>query len=146
MLGNYTKILDRKKRVIIPSKLREKLGSPFYITLGPDRILELRSSQTFNVWKDNLLTNNMLNHDARTFARILLGNTYQCDYDDLGRVIFPSNLLQMVKITTEITFVGVGNKIELWNPQFYKNFLSANSGEKSLETIAVKLFKNGANY
>ncbi len=146
MLGNHTKSFDQKNRVIIPAKFREKLGNPFYITLGPDNTCELRAASDFNVWKDKLLANNMLNQNARNFARVLLGNAYECVYDEMGRVILPSNLLSMVAITTEITFVGVGNKIELWNPDAYKKFLAANSSEKSLEEMAKKLFKDGAAY
>ncbi len=146
MLGNHTKSFDQKNRVIIPAKFREKLGNPFYITLGPDNTCELRAAHDFNVWKDKLLANNMLNQNARNFARVLFGNAYECNFDEMGRVILPINLLTMISITTEITFVGVGNKIELWNPTAYKKFLAANSGEKSLEEMAKKLFKDGAAY
>lgn len=146
MLGTYTKNLDKKKRVIIPAKFREKLGNPFYITRGPDNVLELRDFKTFNAWQTRLLSNNMLNQEARNFARILLGNTYECFFDDMGRVIFPSNLLSLVEITTEIIFIGVGNKVELWSPHHYKQFQKNHSGEKTLEDIAKKLLKNGGNY
>ena len=88
----------------------------------------------------------MLNRNARNFVRILLGNTYECTFDDMGRTILPQNLLQMASITTEITFVGVGNKIELCNPATYKQFLSVNIGGKSLEEMAKKLLKDGAIY
>lgn len=56
---------------------------------------------------------NMLSKDARKFARILLGNTIKLEFDKQGRIALPNTFLQKTGITTEVTFVGIGNKVEL---------------------------------
>jgi MraZ protein len=55
----------------------------------------------------------MLSKDARKFARILLGNTIKLEFDKQGRIALPNTFLLKAGITTEVTFVGTGNKIEL---------------------------------
>lgn len=49
MFGNYTRTLDDKKRVMLPAKLRDQVGSHFYISLGPDGVFEIRDSSSFEV-------------------------------------------------------------------------------------------------
>jgi len=60
-----------------------------------------------------LLNANTLNKNARSFARILLGNTIEVDLDKQGRLKFPEELAVQLGVTKEITFVGVGNKVEI---------------------------------
>ena len=46
-IGTYNHSLDEKSRVILPSKLREKLGGTVYITLGLDKCLAVYPEETF---------------------------------------------------------------------------------------------------
>lgn len=39
MFGKYKHSVDEKGRLFVPSKLREELGSTFYVTLGLDHCL-----------------------------------------------------------------------------------------------------------
>lgn len=93
-----------------------------------------------------MLANNMLNKNARAFARIILGNTAKLEPDSQGRVLLPANLLKKVTITNEVIFVGVGNKIELWSASKYENFQKQFEGEDDVETLAKKLLDDGAEY
>ena len=143
MFGNYTRTLDDKKRVMLPAKLRDKVGSHFYISLGPDGVFEIRDSSSFEVWKSKLLNANTLNKNARSFARILLGNTIEVDLDKQGRLKFPEELSVQLGVTKEITFVGVGNKVEIWPAEKFKIFQNSFSETDSLDSLAEKLLKDG---
>ena len=143
MYGNYNRTLDDKKRVMIPSKLRDPLGDIFYITLGPDNVLELRDESSFKVWRDKLLSTNMLSKDARMFARVLLGNTQEAKLDKQGRVNLPEQFLLRTGITKEVTFVGVGNKVEIWPTESFDNFQKQFEGEGTIDDLADKLQKDG---
>ncbi|MCK5867202.1 MAG: division/cell wall cluster transcriptional repressor MraZ [Mycoplasmataceae bacterium] len=146
MFGNYKRSFDDKNRIMIPSKLRDSLGSTFFITLGPDNVLEIRNEQHFNVWKDKLLSTNLLNKNARAFSRILLGNTIKANLDKQGRVAIPTNLLMKPCITKEATFVGVGNKVELWDSSTYEAFQQKFENEGSIDDLAEKLLKDGVEF
>ena len=43
MFGKYKHSVDEKGRLFVPSKLREELGSTFYVTLGLDHCLSVLS-------------------------------------------------------------------------------------------------------
>ena len=146
LFGTYEKTIDSKNRVIIPSKFRKVLGSVCYASLGPDNALEIRGEKSFSSWSEKMLANNMLNKNARAFARIILGNTAKLEPDSQGRVLLPANLLKKVTITNEVIFVGVGNKIELWSASKYENFQKQFEGEDDVETLAKKLLDDGAEY
>ncbi|WP_127942687.1 division/cell wall cluster transcriptional repressor MraZ [Mycoplasma sp. ATU-Cv-703] len=146
MFGNFERSLDQKKRVIVPVKLRQELGMVFYATIGPDKVLELRDADSFNLWKSKLLGNNMLNSKARIFARLLLGNTAELNVDGQGRVMLPDHLIQGAQITRDVVFVGVGNKVELWPAETFKKFQKDHSGGKSLEELAQKLLEDGGQF
>lgn len=113
MIGHYVRNLDEKNRVMIPTKFRDELGSVFYISVAPDKNLELRDEKAFNVFQEKLLGTNSLNSNARKYARRILGMTYEVVLDKQGRMAVQSELAQIAGLTKEIVFVGVGNKVEL---------------------------------
>ncbi|MCK5945861.1 MAG: division/cell wall cluster transcriptional repressor MraZ [Mycoplasmataceae bacterium] len=143
MFGNYSRSLDEKRRVIVPSKFRNALGKTFYITLGADNTLDMRTSNDFEVWMAKINGTNMLSKDARKFARILLGNTIKLEFDKQGRIALPNTFLQKTGITTEVTFVGIGNKVELWDSKRYLAFEKEFASEGAMDKLADKLLKDG---
>ena len=143
MFGNYKRALDEKNRIMIPTKLRDPLGEIFYITLGPDNVLEVRDEKSFSVWKDKLLSANTLNSDARAFARILLGNTTEVTPDKQGRFMLNEQQLSKTGITKSVTFVGVGNKVELWPTEAFDDYQNKFQDVGSIDALAKKLLKDG---
>ncbi|NQZ65681.1 MAG: division/cell wall cluster transcriptional repressor MraZ [Mycoplasmatales bacterium] len=143
MFGNFKRSLDNKNRIIIPSKLRNDLGSVLYLTIGPDNILEIRDVKEFDIWKSKLLSTNLLNKNARMFSRMLLGNTHELEIDKQGRISVPEHFLVKTNITKEVTFVGVGNKVELWPTSGFEDFQKQFEDEGSIDDLASKLLKDG---
>lgn len=143
MFGNYFRALDDKNRVMIPSKLRDSLGDVFFITLGPDNILEMRNENSFSKYRDALLGQNFLNKNARIFARVILGNTIEASADKQGRVVLPEQFLTKLGITKDIAFVGVGDKVEIWSKESYEQFQTQFEGEDAIDELAAKLLKDG---
>ncbi|WP_429987196.1 MraZ N-terminal domain-containing protein, partial [Mycoplasmopsis bovis] len=47
--------IDEKNRIAIPAKLRDSLGSKFYITIGLDDVVDLRSEETFMTFSNKLI-------------------------------------------------------------------------------------------
>ena len=45
-IGTYQHNIDNKGRVIMPAKFREELGESFYITMGINKCLFVRSNES----------------------------------------------------------------------------------------------------
>ncbi|MGV2393021.1 UNVERIFIED_CONTAM: hypothetical protein O8I53_08675 [Campylobacter lari] len=69
MYGTYNRSLDSKNRIIVPSKLRDSLGSKFYMTIGLGGIVELRSENSFNKMVDILNNQSNFSLEARMIKR-----------------------------------------------------------------------------
>ena len=144
MFGHYFRKLDDKNRVMIPSKLKSKLSKVSYITVDFDNILTIRDINSFNEWSNKLINLNSLNADARKFARVLLGRTYEIELDKQGRMSIPAELITSSNLTKEIAFIGVGNKIEIYSKTAFDKLQKEISEVGSLDELAKKLLKNGA--
>lgn len=143
MFGHYFRKLDNKSRVIIPAKLKEELGKFFYATIGLDNVLELRDKKSFDIWKEKLLSANTLNANARKFARMLLGRTIEVELDNQNRMSISQEFMIATNLTSEVAFVGVGNKVELWSKANFESFTQEMEQEGTLDDLANKLLKDG---
>ena len=94
MFGKYYRTLDDKNRIVIPTKLLKELGELFYITIGLDKSLVLRTKSEFEKLRENLDANNQLDKEVRNLSRILFANTEELIPDKLGRITLPKYLLE----------------------------------------------------
>lgn len=141
-LGTYFHTLDSKNRLILPTKLVAKLTENIVISKGFDGCLELRTMSDFEQYSSQLMKYSMNKAESRTLVRQLLANAIDLTIDKQNRILIPANLLQEGKITSrEITIIGVGNKLEIWSAQEYKNYKQATDDtyEKIAERIDDKI-------
>ncbi|CAM9098312.1 division/cell wall cluster transcriptional repressor MraZ [Mycoplasma marinum] len=143
MFGHFHRSLDDKKRIVLPAKFRKELGDVVFATFGPDRILELRSADEFEKMREKLMSNNMLNKNLRKFVRTIFGNTIELKVDKLGRINLPDHFILKATISKEVSFVGVGNKVELWDKQSYVDFQNEIEEDGSIDELANSLFESG---
>ena len=89
MFGKYKHSVDEKGRLFVPSKLREELGSTFYVTLGLDHCL---SVYTEAGWKAIVDKYNALPIVQALKMRFLFANAAKCEPDKQGRFLIPAEL------------------------------------------------------
>ncbi len=58
-------------------------------------------------------------HDpnAREARRWYLGNSFTVSLDGHGRILVPPALREWAGVQREVTWVGVGERLELWDPE-----------------------------
>jgi len=82
-------------------------------------------------------TGNFLSSMQRQTDRFLLGNAFEVEFDSQGRFIIPLKLREHAKLGKEILFVGVGNRIEIWDRLVWeKNDLYLN---ENIEKISQQI-------
>lgn len=50
-------------------------------------------------------------------------HTAEATVDGQGRISLPQSLVQLAGIEKEMTFVGAGDVIEIWNPVQYEQYV-----------------------
>lgn len=141
MFGQHSRNLDDKNRVVLPSAFKEFLGSTFMVTIGFDGNAEMRSLESFEIYKQKIENNSYFTADVRTITRFIMGNTFEAKLDSVGRFSVPKNIIDKLSIQKEITFVGAGSLIELWSKEKYDEVCDKYSLDDMAE-IAEKISGN----
>lgn len=137
--GNYSHALDEKNRLVIPRKMREQLGSKVFIMKGFDGALSIYHESAFSKLVEQLEKLQFNHKKERDYLRIQLASVVELEFDRLGRIIIPGQLLNKYHIGKDVLIVGVGDHIEIWNQTLYEEY--AKSVEQSFEDIAEEIGK-----
>ena len=133
-MGEYQHNMDKKGRVIIPAKFREKLGDNFVATRGLDNCLFVYPMQEWSILEEKLTNLPITSKNARSFVRFFFSGATECNLDKQGRVSIPANLRNYAELEKEIVVIGLANRIELWAVEKWDNYMMA--AEESSEEIA----------
>lgn len=112
LVDHFTHSLDAKNRVFFPAKFREDLGEAFIITFNVDRGLSAYSLSEWEVFMDKLRS--LPKTQVKDITRFFCGNAIKATPDKQGRVMLTKELLEFAGIKESITFVGCGDRVELW--------------------------------
>ena len=136
--GEYRHSIDLKGRVIIPSKIRDEMGSKIVITRGLDGCLFGYNEKTWEAILEKLNTLPFTKRDARNFTRFMTSGAITLEFDRQGRVNIPSYLNLYANLTKDVVIVGVINRIEIWSKDKWEEFM--NNNVESLSDISENLF------
>jgi len=114
-LGENYHSLDAKGRLVVPAKLREKLGPVFVITRGLGN--KFICIYTLSSWSD--ITEKLkgipsTDKDGVRLQRFLIGGAHECEADAQGRFLIPQILRDYAGIVKEAVLVGMNDRIEIW--------------------------------
>jgi MraZ protein len=141
LIGEYKHILDPKKRLAVPSKLRREIGERAVLTKGLENCLFLFSMKEWEPVAEKVSQMTFANRDSRGFARLLLSGASEVELDQLGRVLVPDYLRDYAGLQKAVIVAGVGKRLEIWDEakwNVYKQNL-----EKNSDQIAEKLSEIG---
>ncbi|MBX4190295.1 division/cell wall cluster transcriptional repressor MraZ [Candidatus Parcubacteria bacterium] len=141
LIGEYKHIIDAKKRLAVPSKLRKELGEGAVITRGLDNCLFVFPREYWNKLAERLGNMPLVQQDSRAFARLLLSGAMEVDFDSLGRVLIPEYLKTYADLKKTAVVAGLYNRLEIWDEQRWESY-KANL-EKNSDSIAEKLRELG---
>ena len=119
MLGQYDHTIDAKGRIIIPAKFREQMGDDLIITKGLDHQLFVYAPDEWNLFEAKLRALPISNPQARKLSRFFLVGASDVTVDKQGRITLPMQLREFAGITRDVLLAGVGNHLEIWNPDRY---------------------------
>jgi len=71
------------------------------------------------------------NEEYRKLQRNFFSGTVTVELDANGRFVIPKNMLTYAQLDKDVILVGMGNKVEVWNPSIYEKHLIQDQGELS---------------
>ncbi len=144
LIGEYAHTVDEKNRVSLPAKFRKEMGSKVVIAPGIDGCLFVFALKEWSQFAERLSrpdASSVLHADNRNFNRLIIGRAAETAIDSIGRILVPDHLRVHASLHTDVTIIGVLNRIEIWDSstwtRYRKNF------EKKTDAMAEKLNSAG---
>ena len=120
-IGEHKQKMDTKGRVVVPSKFRDELGNQVVVTKGlGENCLYAFSRESWEKVVSKLEELPMTNMKVRNFNRFFLAGANNLEADKLGRVLVNSALREYALLDKEVVWVGVGNRMEIWDVDKWK--------------------------
>ena len=134
--GEYESKLDAKGRIVLPSRIKANLpetsGSNIVITRGFESCLVIYSLLEWNKILFKIAGLSEFNDEQRNLQRNLISRSVEAELDNLGRFVIPKKMIEYAKLeSSDITILGVGNKIEVWNTAAYEQIQIKDNAELS---------------
>jgi MraZ protein len=126
--GEYDCKLDAKGRLTLPSKIKSRLpeGSGNLLVLNMvinEPCLELYPMVEYRKIYAKVASLNALDEESRQLQRSIFRRMSEVELDSAGRLLVPRNMLVYAGLEREITLVGMGNRLELWNSETYMKYI-----------------------
>jgi MraZ protein len=114
-----------------------------FLTPGTDGSLDLYSPGEFHELVQRIHARSSASEDGRAFRRLFYAQAQRIEVDRQGRFRIPSELMELANLAREVMLVGVGDHMELWNPESWRSYLA----EKQLhfDEIAEKTLERPAS-
>ena len=133
--SEYECKLDAKGRLVLPAKIKTNLpeasGNEVVITRGFEPCLVLYPMIEFKKILGKVNGLSEFKEESRRIKRNFFRGSSTVELDSAGRFVIPRLMLNYAKLEKEAMVVGMGNKVEIWNPELYEQNLIQDPAEYS---------------
>ncbi|MFT6036917.1 MAG: MraZ protein [Marivirga sp.] len=138
--GEYDCKLDAKGRMVLPAKIKSSLpdisGHELVIRRGFEPCLVLYPMVEYKKIYSKIAGLNEFNAEFRNLQRNFFRGNAIVELDAAGRILFPKNMIAFAGLEKDSVVVGMGNRVEIWDPSRYDTFLIKD--QKELSDLAEK--------
>lgn len=139
--GQFKYSIDAKGRISIPAKLRKHVApeanDSFVMTRGTASCIDVYPLDQWLLMEEKLKNLNQFKPDDSRFIRTLLQHIAEDTLDAQSRILIPQDLITYAGIEKEVLILGALNKMEIWNPQTFDDYLK--QSKETYEEIAAKV-------
>ncbi len=137
-MGEYHHSIDEKNRLIIPAKLRIKLGEKFVITKGLEKCLFIYPMEEWQKLISKFNNISFTKKNSRIFTRLFISSATECEFDRQGRVLILKPHMDYASLNKDVIILGVNERLEIWDKDLYEKFVDENMND--FEDLAENLF------
>ena len=139
-VGDYSCKLDDKGRVLFPAAFKKQWnGALDRFILKKDIFENCLVMYTLEEWERqvDMLRKRLNPYDKEQsrFLRKFYSSICEIELDSTGRMQIPKKIVEEVGLKKEVVFIGVGDKIELWDKVLHQ------SNDMSQEDFEAKVQK-----
>ncbi|MFZ5392472.1 MAG: division/cell wall cluster transcriptional repressor MraZ [Patescibacteria group bacterium] len=121
-LGEFFHSVDDKGRVAMPAKYRDQIEKGAILTRGNDASLTIYLINEWEKLVEKLMKLPQSKTDVRNYARLVLAGAVEIKLDKQGRINIPKYLLDFAQINKKVVFVGLYDKVEIWDEQRWMDY------------------------
>ncbi|HJX37370.1 MAG TPA: cell division/cell wall cluster transcriptional repressor MraZ [Anaerolineae bacterium] len=136
LLGTFRGVELTQDGLVLPADLRGGLEQGYVITRGLDGCLAVFPPEEWDCVVQRIETAvTFLRAAARLFQRHFYGGAATGSLEAGGLMRIPEHLRRYAELDDEGVLVGVGNRVEIWNPQRW-SYEEFTMNERSLQSSA----------
>ena len=133
--SEYECKLDAKGRLVLPAKIKASLpeisGGELIVRRGFEPCLVVYPFTEYKKIYSRIASLNEFNEEYRKLQRNFFRGNTQVELDNNGRFLIPKTMLRYANLDKDVIVVGMGNRIEIWNPETYEDYLIQDQSEFS---------------
>ncbi|OEK03471.1 division/cell wall cluster transcriptional repressor MraZ [Roseivirga sp. 4D4] len=133
--GEYDCKLDAKGRLALPAKVKAALpdvaNQELVLRRGFESCLILYPMIEYKKIINRVRSLSEFNEEYRKFQRSFFRGNAEVELDSAGRINIQKRMLEYADLTKEVVLVGLGNRVEIWNPDLYEENLINDASEYS---------------
>jgi MraZ protein len=136
-LGTHNPKLDDKGRIILPAKFRHELAEGLVVTRGQEKCLYVFSASEFAELHEKIRQAPVTSKSARDFLRVFLSGASDETPDSQNRITLPMALREYAGLSKDLTVIGAGNRVEIWDTTAWDTYLAQHEESFSNTTEEV---------
>lgn len=117
--------LDTKGRLVLPAKIKANLpevsSNELVLRKGFESNLTLYPMVEYKKLHHRISSLSEFNPEQRRLKRMFFKSIAQVELDSAGRILIPKAMLTHASIEKEALLIGMGNYVEIWNPQVFES-------------------------
>jgi MraZ protein len=120
LIGEYELNIDDKNRLLCPSEIRKAMnsdrdGDAFFLVLGLNRKPWLYPERFYEQLVFQAQPEITPGEEQLDFAHMNYALASRLEWDSQGRFLIPEKTLRRTELTKEVTVIGAGDHLEIWN-------------------------------
>jgi len=136
MTDSYEHKIDAKGRLFIPSALRDELGEVFHVMILNEECINAYPNSSWRRFMDKVESMPIRKQPK---MRAIFANAPKCELDSQGRFLLPQKLRDRVGIKRDVTVVGVGSLLQIWDTAKYNKVIEEESTLEYLNALLDEL-------
>lgn len=115
LIGSYLAALSDARRIAVPKKFLNELGEkPILAKWYEDCLILVPVSFWEKLSVRLRVDSKVIDLGVRDLERFILGSAYETEPDDQGRIVIPEVLASYARLTKDIVFLGLIDRVEIW--------------------------------